>query len=166
MSSLSGGSLQEPVPKLGPWGNWMLRWAAFEYRNTYNLGDEIQTIAALQFTPEPSYRIDRDFLAQFTPPENEDVAIIVNGWISHSTENFCVQPRVIPLLISLHFSRSVGMGALGIRATDVLRQPAVIDYLNSWGPVGARDMATFEVLRDLGVNAYFSGCLTLTLQRS
>src|SRR5262245_49734247 len=144
----------------------MLKWASFQYRNTYNLGDEIQTIAALQFTPEPSYRIDRDFLAQFTPPQNEDVAIIVNGWFSHSPENFCVQSRVTPLLVSLHFSRNVGTGALGISGTDALRQPAMIDYLNSWGPVGARDMATYELLRDLGVNAYFSGCLTLTLQRS
>jgi hypothetical protein len=144
----------------------MLKWAAFQYRNTYNLGDEIQTIATLQFTPEPSYRIDRDFLAQFTPQESEDVAIIVNGWFSHRPENFCVQPRITPLLISLHFSSCVGLGALGISATDALRQPAMIDYLNSWGPVGARDMATYELLRDLGVNAYFSGCLTLTLQRS
>lgn len=112
----------------------MLKWAAFQYRNTYNLGDEIQTIAALQFTPEPSYRIDRDFLAQFTPPESDDVAIIVNGWFSHCAENFCVQPRLTPLLISLHFSSSVGLGALGISATDALRQPAMIDYLNRWAP--------------------------------
>jgi hypothetical protein len=142
------------------------KWAAFEYRNTYNLGDEIQTIAALRFTPSPSYRIDRDFLAQFTPPENEEVAIIANGWFGHRPENLSVQPRVTPLMISVHFSNNIGLGTLGLSATDAIRQPAMVDYLNRWGPIGARDMATYKFLQRLGVNTYFSGCLTLTLQRS
>jgi hypothetical protein len=47
----------------------MHKWAAFEYRNTSNIGDEIQTIAALQFTPEPTYHIDRDFLSHLAHPK-------------------------------------------------------------------------------------------------
>ena len=33
-------------------------------------------------------------------------------------------------------------------------------------PVGCRDMSTVSLLRDKGVEAYFSGCLTLTLGRT
>jgi hypothetical protein len=81
-------------------------------------------------------------------------------------ENFIVQPRVTPLLISVHFSNFVSFGQLGISGTEAIRQPPMIDYLNRWGPAVPPDMATYELLQGLGLDAYFSGCLTLPLQRS
>jgi hypothetical protein len=39
------------------------------------------------------------------------------------------------------------------------------DYLRRHGPIGARDPATLAALRARGIDAYHSGCLTLTLER-
>jgi len=39
------------------------------------------------------------------------------------------------------------------------------DYFRAYGPVGCRDMTTLEMLKGLNIDAYFSGCLTLTLPK-
>ena len=41
--------------------------------------------------------------------------------------------------------------------------PPVAPYLKSQAPIGARDTKTLQFLRDNGVNAVFSACLTMTL---
>lgn len=38
-------------------------------------------------------------------------------------------------------------------------------WLKRYGPVGARDDHTLELLRRFNIEAYFSGCITLTLKR-
>jgi len=40
---------------------------------------------------------------------------------------------------------------------------AAIEYLKAWGPVGCRDIATLRLLSGHGVPAFFSGCLTTTI---
>src|SRR5439155_11582778 len=45
------------------------------------------------------------------------------------------------------------------------RWPQVGRYLQDHGPVGARDHDTLEWLRSFGLDTYYSGCLTLTLDR-
>lgn len=39
------------------------------------------------------------------------------------------------------------------------------DCLKPYFPVGCRDEDTLEVLKDLGYDAYFSGCMTLTIEK-
>jgi hypothetical protein len=39
-----------------------------------------------------------------------------------------------------------------------------IEYLKKWAPIGARDLWTLKALQQHGIDSYFSGCLTLTLQ--
>lgn len=43
-----------------------------------------------------------------------------------------------------------------------LLRPKVIEYLKDYA-IGCRDIRTLKLLRSKGVDAYFSGCLTLTL---
>ncbi|MHB9292886.1 hypothetical protein Holit_01999 [Hollandina sp. SP2] len=43
--------------------------------------------------------------------------------------------------------------------------PAGIKYLKKHEPIGCRDYGTVKLLGKYGINAYFSGCLTLTLGR-
>nr|WP_246414166.1 polysaccharide pyruvyl transferase family protein [Microbacterium thalassium] len=50
-------------------------------------------------------------------------------------------------------------------AREALLSPAGREFFARHGPVGARDHATLAFLEDNGFAAYFSGCLTLTLQR-
>jgi ribosomal protein S3AE len=39
------------------------------------------------------------------------------------------------------------------------------DYMNAYGPVGTRDLATLKTFQDIGIDSYFSGCITLTLPK-
>ena len=43
--------------------------------------------------------------------------------------------------------------------------PEVISYLKKYEPIGARDTGTKELLESKGIKSYFSGCLTICLNR-
>lgn len=168
------------------------RFGAFRYHTT-NLGDEIQTLAAMQFLPRVDKWIDRDRLG--CTRLRGKISIITNGWFLHNSaivwgnrshqilqERFAgaswlptylrvmqktlwrlpycwpPSPAIDPLLVSMHIT---GLG----RASEVMTSPASLEYLRRHGPVGCRDYATRHLLESLDVDAYFSGCLTMTLQR-
>ncbi|WP_082507884.1 polysaccharide pyruvyl transferase family protein [Methylobacterium sp. Leaf113] len=141
-----------------------IKWGSFVYNNTFNLGDEIQSIAANRFIPKIDYFIDRDYIADFHPPAGENVRIVANGWYSHRAENLFFQDRVCPLLISVHFSSLQGFGPLKLSATDLMRHSDFLEHLKTFQPIGARDLQTMQILQKAGIDSYFSGCLTLTLE--
>lgn len=130
---------------------------------SHNLGDEIQSIAARRFLPRVDRLVDREALD--TDP-GEDVALILNGWFMQRPKRWPPHPRYHPLVTSFHVStdRSRRTPWRGSPAKQLLR-PEGVAYLKRHGPVGARDPATLAMLRERGVDAYHSGCLTLTLQR-
>lgn len=134
--------------------------------STGNLGDDIQAIAAKQFLPEDAIGIDRDFMGVFRSKQR--VNTILNGWLMHTKEAAWYRMDVLPpnrfwppaspirpLLISIHIYEAFKPLAFS---------PKSIAYLKKYGPVGARDYATLAELQCHGIPAYFSGCLTLTLQ--
>lgn len=134
-----------------------LAFGLLYYNGTDNLGDEIQSLAARRFLPRIDYLIDRENLASFRPDgEREVVRSILNGWFCHSPDRFEPHPRLEPMLVSLHVT-----GAAQRRFAE----PAVVSFLKRHGPVGTRDLYTLRFLEGLGVPAYFSACLTLTLER-
>jgi hypothetical protein len=138
-------------------------FALFSYHTT-NLGDEIQSIAARQFLPSVDALIDRDRPDKLPDGAPESCRIVFNGWHTHGPEYWPPSPRLIPLLISMHVTNEVyPANAGGLRPADALLTGANLAYLRAHAPVGARDLWTMERLREKGVDAYFSGCLTLTL---
>ena len=171
-----------------------MRFAAFSYHTT-NLGDDIQTLAAVQYLPRVDYWIDRDWVATLGARTREPVCLIANGWYMHSTAVVWVNrahqvlntrfrgnrrlaawaqrlrtvawkmPYAWPppanaeaLLISMHIAD------LG-RSVETMLSEKSLAYMRGRGAVGCRDEATLARLRAAGLEAYFSGCLTLTLQR-
>ena len=140
------------------------RFGLLTYQNTNNLGDEIQSIAARQFLPAVDYYVDREALDAFSPAPDQDVRLILNGWFCHRPERWPLSPSIRPLLISFHVSQTPGMWS-GLRPIDVFAKDSVREYLKRHAPVGARDFSTLEFLQRLGIDSYFSGCLTLTLHR-
>lgn len=119
---------------------------------TYNIGDDIQALAALQFLPKVDFFVDRD-----NPKvDSEDfVKIIFNGWFTYNPNTFHPSPNVIPLFLSFHVAPHV--------AEILLRRKDIVKYLKDHQPIGGRDLFTTTLLRSKGVDSYFSGCLTLTL---
>lgn len=119
----------------------------------FNAGDYIQSLAARQFLPSVDCYINRERLDEYSGPPTK---MIMNGWYMHQPRHWPPSSDIVPLFISMHLTPKAG---------DVILGDEVIAYLNNY-EVGARDYPTLNYLRDHGINAYFSGCLTLTLGKS
>lgn len=131
--------------------------------DTVNIGDEIQSIAAKRFLPKVDLYINRDSIDHFISQNNSDnIKLIMNGWyLEHSLIDDKIHwppqsPNLHPLLISMHIS-------FLNNTTNLFKSENSLNFLRQNGPVGARDMATYEYLQSVDVPSYFSGCLTLTL---
>jgi hypothetical protein len=118
-----------------------------------NVGDYIQSLAALQFLGNKAdIYLNREQLNQYT---GEQVALIMNGWFTHHPKNWPPSKDILPFFISFH---------LNVLAQEhFLNTPQIVEYLKQYAPIGCRDRKTAEVLNAKGIEAYFSGCLTLTL---
>lgn len=116
-----------------------------------NLGDYIQSIAAKQFLPKVDSFIPRDFMNLYS---GDKVKMIMNGWYMNNPLNFPPSESIIPLQTSIHVN------------SDIVHEffnEKTICYLKNTGPIGCRDLFTQKTMLSYGIDAYFSGCLTLTL---
>lgn len=134
------------------------------YFDTENLGDDIQTYAAERFLPQIDYIIDREKMDAFHTDDGSEVAVILNGWYLYMHINWPPSPFIRPFLVSMHFDTYYSWLA-GERIT---KNYVFEDYGGEWlkrnGAVGCRDYETVKLLGQFGIPAYFSGCLTLTLE--
>lgn len=121
---------------------------------TNNIGDEIQALAALQFLPATEVTlIDRDRIA--TAAVAPGTKLILNGWWMHEPAEWPPPAEIEPLIIGFHATRRMfGDGSRLAYIRDQSRRR----------PAGARDHATLAMFREAGVDAYWSGCLTLSLR--
>jgi lipopolysaccharide biosynthesis glycosyltransferase len=159
-----------------------------ERRSSGNIEDAIQTLAMLgnlarapiTFTGEDGLgEVARDVQAEVPAelrlpgetvhvhlvPVHRDVSsaqhlptpvwTVAFGWHLHSLfglrYDFPYHPAVRPLFVSFHLNRP-----------DALT-PQAIDYLRRYGPIGCRDWSTVYLLLASGVDAFFTGCLTTTV---
>lgn len=137
----------------------MIKYGLFCY-DTENIGDEVQSIAARRFLPRVDYYIPRDEIDKFAYKSSDSVKIIMNGWYTHKPENWPPKnPAIHPLLISIHVEQE----ALEGRAAKAFISEESKSFLKKYGPVGARNLPTLEFFKKNGIDAYFSGCVTLTL---
>jgi len=142
--------------------------------NTYNIGDEIQSLAARQFLPHVDYYVERDNMGR---SRNEKFSMILNGYFMRPSygdlhkynkyegnlrklyarirgKYFDWPPpeNIRPLFISIHI------------AHNSLCRPKLRGYYKKFEPIGCRDYHTVELFKAIGIEAFFSGCLTLTLR--
>ena len=127
--------------------------AVISYPNSNNLGDYIQKIAVKQFLKGNITEIDRDNLKNYF---GEKIKLIINGWFMEKPNNWPPSENIIPLFISFHINPII--------KSDILNKKGV-EYLKQHEPIGCRDLYTKLILEKKGIRAYFSGCLTLTLDR-
>jgi hypothetical protein len=139
-----------------------MRYGLLTYSTT-NIGDEIQSVAARRFLPAVDVYIDRDSLNR--TDESEPFKIILNGWFTHRPDNWPPAPQIRPLFVSFHITREIHRANIkSLLPSAYLVRGQALDYLRSHQPIGCRDPATTELLQNHDVEAYFSGCLTLTLE--
>lgn len=116
-----------------------------------NIGDYIQALAASQFLPQVDGFINREQLKSY----NEGPCkVIMNGWYMHDPSQWPPSNAIDPLFVAFH---------LNLSAKDGLLREDGVRYLKDHQPIGCRDKYTVNLLTSKGIEAYFSGCLTLTL---
>lgn len=122
-----------------------------KYSNTDNLGDVIQTLAVSQHVVDHAGYIDRDFLSTY---DGEECAVVLNGWFSHEPQNWPPSPAITPIFFGFHISAE---------AKPFYEKHK--GYFKRFEPIGCRDRGTAEILQGWGVDAYVSGCATMTFSQ-
>lgn len=62
--------------------------------STYNIGDDIQSIAARRFLPETAVAIDREFIHQYD--SDKVVNTLMNGWFMQTKKAGWPYPNLYP----------------------------------------------------------------------
>ena len=122
---------------------------SFCYPSSTNIGDDIQTLAAIELLGECNL-IDRDKLrlSQATGK------LILNGWWTHDPINAWPPPQQLDCLpISIHVTEKAKQRFTNYKA-----------YFKN-KKVLARDEATNLFFKSLGIDSEFGGCLTLTFPK-
>ena len=117
-----------------------------------NIGDYIQSVAQEQYLDHVDLFIDRENLKYYS--FDESVNLIMNGWFMWKPQSFPPSECFNPLFISFHIVPKVA---------EELLSEETIEYLKRHEPIGTRDTGTKDILDSKGVDCYFSGCLTTTL---
>lgn len=131
-----------------------MQYALLTYEESpghYNLGDHVQSLAARQYLPRVDALLNRERLGEYSGPP---IKLIMNGWFTHNAANWVPAPQIIPHFVSFHVNSS---------AADRILSARGVEYLRKHAPIGCRDHHTVSLLRAKGIDAYFTGCLTLTL---
>ena len=158
---LTSGNLGDYVQTLAMLGN-LTRLSNVTFSGDDGLGD---LATQLQQRVQPNLRlpgptgsvhlvaVDRDFSSAGHVPEG--TWMVAFGWHMHPLYDlrydFPYHTNLRPLFISFHVNR-----------LEMLSDEAMA-YLRRYGPVGCRDWNTVYLLLSAGIDAFFTGCLTTTV---
>lgn len=141
-----------------------MKYGVLVNKGNKNIGDDIQAYASSLFLPSVDYMVDRETIDTFVSDNEEPVAVIMSAWWMRKKWNWPPSKYIYPKLISMHLTNfSVDTKASPIYDEFLIGLGG--GYLNAYGPVGARDMHTLEALKNIDIESYFSGCVTLTLPK-
>ena len=129
----------------------LLKYSSDVFRSSFNLGDDIQTLAVSRLVPQVDGYVCREALDQVQEP----CTVPLNGYFMN-TGHWPPAPAVRPVFFAFHAAAA---------AQAMLCSPASIEYLRRWQPIGCRDRGTMQLLAAHGVETFYSRCLTLTLPR-
>ncbi|MDA0789643.1 MAG: polysaccharide pyruvyl transferase family protein [Proteobacteria bacterium] len=142
----------------------MARALFLKYR-TPNIGDDIQTLAAMamqgiDYTETGRYElIDRD-QPDYTALRHpiDEYQLDLNCWFSLAPAHRGFDLRIKQRITSIHLNHT--------RESITPLLPWLTEIAARTTGIGCRDSYTTELLTSLGINAYFQSCPTLQLARS
>ena len=149
------------VQTLAMLGN-LARFQGIRFTGADGLGD---LATSLQGRVRPELRIDSDEWNVHLMPVSRDFSdgdpipestwMLAFGWHMHSMFRLRFglpyHPNINPIFVSFHINRVHTL------------TPPVLEYLRAHGPIGCRDWTTVDLLLSAGVDAFFTGCLTTTV---
>lgn len=135
-------------------------------KSNMNIGDDIQAYATGRFLPRIDYFIDRETLDNFKTDNGEPVAVIMNAWYMWKKWNWPPSEYIYPLMLGFHYAdHQLANQWYGSPMKYEFLEGLGGDWLRAYSPVGCRDMFTLSNLKKLGIDSYFSGCITMTLPK-
>ena len=130
---------------------------------TENLGDHIQIIAANRLLKRigitPEVLLDRDDEIASAPQLEgfeSPVGILLNGWHKTNPAEWPPHPKFDPIYFSFHIRL--------FQSPTLLEAPALAHY-RKHSPIGCRDCHTAGLLKERGVEAFVSQCISLLNER-
>ncbi|WP_428312172.1 polysaccharide pyruvyl transferase family protein [Hydrocarboniphaga sp.] len=125
-------------------------------RNAINIGDYVQAIAVRQALgiKGDSFLLEREELATYDGPP---LRIVGQGWYCHTDGAWPPSSKIDYLPLGIHINP---------RSYELFLRPNSRAALDRIAPIGCRDQITKDFLDKHGVGAYFSACMTLTIQPS
>lgn len=142
-----------------------MKYGLIVFSKTDNLGDDIQSYATMKHLPQVDYIIERENMSAFVSNDRNRVAVIMSGWFLYSHLNWPPSPYIYPLNISMHFDTYYSKCFGNSLEKNMVLEGYGAEWLNLYGPVGARDYFTLNLLSGFGIKSYFSGCITTTLKK-
>lgn len=140
-----------------------MKYGLLIHKPTTNLGDDIQTYANMKLLPHVDYIINREDIYKFKPVDEKPVAVVMAAWWMWN--KWCWPPSkyILPYFTGFHYSDNKAAKQAGCPVGYLFLTGTGKKYLNNYGPVGCRDYYTRDNLRKLGIEADFTGCITLAL---
>lgn len=144
-----------------------MKFAILGY-NTINIGDDIQsfitsTLIKVDFIiNRDNYDIVNEFSTGNSTILTEKVYLIMNGWFMHNSDwktgnnniKFPIKSEyIVPIYISTCLSKDV----------PLLYTDECINHYKNFQPLLVRDLTSFTILQQKGVNVEFYGCVTQLL---
>ena len=120
----------------------------YNYTSYENIGDYIQSLAALQYLPKncKPYFVDRNTIQYYNGPK---VKLIMNSWNSIAEGTKYISNKINPIFLSYHISNINNLPSIYLK------------YLENFAPIGCRDTNTRDKLIKYGIKAYFTVVLPL-----
>lgn len=140
------------------------------YKNSCNLGDEFQSIAAMQYVHHADALVDRDSgdLIWLSARKLGKIRVLYNGWFDGAYTKWPPPDHIDPIFIGFHINEtdhSADPMYTNLEKTEKAEQMTTnAAYLKRYEPIGCRDLHTEKMLKSVGIRAYFSGCPVLTLR--
>lgn len=138
-----------------------MKYAIIVFKDSINIGDDIQSYAAMKQLPKVDYFIEREHMNEFIPEDKKKVKTLISGWYIHNRYRFPPSPYIIPFFTSCHFSSLDDMYGV---TTEYMEDYAA-EYMKRYEPIGCRDKVTETLLSNNGIKTYRSHCLTLTIPK-
>ena len=142
-----------------------MKYGVLYNKYNINIGDDIQAYATARFLPQVDYFIDREYIDDFKTENGEPVAVIMNAWYMWAKWNWPPSKYILPHMIGFHYADHQLAHQPGSPIKFEFLEGIGGDYLRAYGPIGCRDKFTMGKLNELGIDAYFSGCITMTLPK-
>ena len=119
------------------------------WASTVNIGDDIQTLAGINFLKKHGINdyvfVDREELSDYN---GEPIKLVMNGWYMHNIKKFPPSDKIHPIFVSMH-----------VWDENLIKEN--VEYFKKHQPIGCRDEYTVKLFKKYGIDAYFTGCLTL-----